>query len=86
MSWTAQATHEKMFDPPLPEQKAEAIMRMGFGVINKVYIVSDAPDNQARYNPAEGKSPAGEMLACVATSIAALGVPDLLCGSGQAHA
>ena len=44
----AQATHEEMFDPPLPAEKAEAIARMGFGVINKVYIVSDAPEQQVR--------------------------------------
>ena len=51
MPLTAQATHEKMFDPPLPEEKAAAIARMGFGVINKVYIVSDAPENQVHTHP-----------------------------------
>ena len=47
----AQATHERMFDPPLPADKAEVIARMGFGVINKVYIVSDAPKNQVCGGP-----------------------------------
>ena len=51
MPMIAQATHEKMFDPPLPEEKAEAITRMGFGVINKVYIVSDAPEHQVHAHP-----------------------------------
>ncbi len=41
-----QATHEALFDPPLPAEKAAVIARMGFGVINKVYIVSDAPEQQ----------------------------------------
>ena len=41
-----QATHETLFDPPLPAAKAKVIASMGFGVINKVYIVSDAPEKQ----------------------------------------
>ncbi len=35
--------HWKMFDPPLPEAKAEAIQKIGFGRVGKVFLEFDAP-------------------------------------------
>ncbi|XP_053202608.1 peroxisomal N(1)-acetyl-spermine/spermidine oxidase-like [Panonychus citri] len=36
-------THVDLFDPPLPQYKSECIQRMGFGVVDKVFIEFNEP-------------------------------------------
>ncbi|NWS68533.1 PAOX oxidase, partial [Crotophaga sulcirostris] len=35
--------HQEFFQPPLPEQKAEAIRRLGFGTNNKIFLEFEQP-------------------------------------------
>jgi hypothetical protein len=37
------AHHEDLFEPPLPQHKANAIERLGFGTVNKMFVFFDEP-------------------------------------------
>ncbi|XP_043266525.1 uncharacterized protein [Venturia canescens] len=37
------ADHEKLFNPPLPETKVNAIKTIGFGSVAKIYLIYDEP-------------------------------------------
>ncbi|KAM8806394.1 peroxisomal N(1)-acetyl-spermine/spermidine oxidase [Eudromia elegans] len=41
--------HEDFFEPPLPERKAEAIRRLGFGTNNKIFLEFEQPFWDADY-------------------------------------
>lgn len=41
--------HDKLFDPILPQPKIKAIENLGFGLVNKVFLVFDQPLFQVKF-------------------------------------
>ena len=50
--------HERLFDPPLPQHKQQAINRHGMGTVNKIFLRfgEDRSDNQTQATMDNGKS------------------------------
>lgn len=76
--WTAslgvlKASHTSLFSPPLPPRKAAAIHRMGFGVINKIFIRSAALPQHAPK----------QHMACAFSLLWSLPSPDSWAGQPQ---